>query len=71
MEPENQFVSRCQLHENILKDIQSSIHSINGEIVALRIEVASLKIKSGLWGGIIGGILTLGGTLLVNLLLKK
>ena len=71
IETDSQYISRCQLHESILKDIQSSIHVMNVEIIKLRIEVASLKIKSGLWGGIIGGVLTFGGTLLVHFLTKR
>ncbi len=53
-----------------LKRLNGSIESLNKEVGDVRLEIAQLKVKSGIWGGIAGMasiILVLGGNYLKNI----
>lgn len=51
----------------VVKETNHEIHKINEQITILRIEVAQLKLKSGLWG-VFGGAVVMCAMLLRDFL---
>lgn len=41
---------------NKLENLEQGLEDVRGEVVAVRIDVATLKVKAGLWGGAFGMI---------------
>ena len=39
-----------------LDSLEHGLEDLRGEVVAIRIDVATLKVKAGIWGGAIGMI---------------